>query len=225
MAKNKLKKFEQLKTFENVFQPKLENINLKFNLKGNWNTTYFKNKNPIVLELGCGKGEYTISLAEKNKNKNFIGVDIKGARLWSGARLAKEKKLNNVAFLRTRIDFIERCFEKDEVNEIWITFPDPQIKKNRSKKRLTHPYFLSKYNTFLKDNSCIHLKTDSLFLHAYTIGVLENSNYKIHDSIIDLYSKIDKNKISEEMKIKTHYENLFLKKGKSITYLRFSIIQ
>ena len=194
MAKNKLKKFAELESFSHVIQPSLEELNTQFKFKGKWNKDLFKNDGPIVLELGCGKGEYSVALAQEYPEKNFIGVDIKGARLWSGAKEAKEKDIENVAFLRTRIDLICRCFEENEVDEIWITFPDPQIKRKRARKRLTHPKFLRMYDVILKSNSKIHLKTDSQFLHGFTLGVICAENHHLDDATSDLYNSLVKKK-------------------------------
>ena len=203
MAKNKLKKFAELESFSHVIQPSLEELNTQFKFKGKWNKDLFKNDGPIVLELGCGKGEYSVALAQEYPEKNFIGVDIKGARLWSGAKEAKEKDIENVAFLRTRIDLICKCFEENEVDEIWITFPDPQIKRKRARKRLTHPKFLRMYDVILKSNSKIHLKTDSQFLHGFTLGVICSENHHLDDATSDLYNSLVKRK---HLNIKTFYE-------------------
>lgn len=218
MAKNKLKKFNDLETFSHVIQPSIDELRSNFNLKGNWRKHFFKNDNPIVLELGCGKGEYTVGLAKNFPEKNYLGIDIKGARIWAGASQALEEKLINVGFLRIRIDWIEMCFNSNEVDEIWITFPDPQIKKNRTTKRLTHPIFLKKYNNILKLNSKIHLKTDSQFLHGFTLGVIAGENHTLEDSTEDLYNSVE---LRDCSKIQTFYENMFLNKGMPITYLRF----
>lgn len=218
MAKNKLKKFNDLETFSHVIQPSIDELRSNFNLKGNWRKNFFKNDNPIVLELGCGKGEYTVGLAKNFPEKNYLGIDIKGARIWAGASQALEEKLINVGFLRIRIDWIEMCFNSNEVDEIWITFPDPQIKKNRTTKRLTHPIFLKKYNNILKSNSKIHLKTDSQFLHGFTLGVISGENHTLEDSTEDLYNSVE---LRDCSKIQTFYENMFLNKGMPITYLRF----
>lgn len=218
MAKNKLKKFNDLETFSHVIQPSIDELRSNFNLKGNWRKNFFKNDNPIVLELGCGKGEYTVGLAKNFPEKNYLGIDIKGARIWAGASQALEEKLINVGFLRIRIDWIEMCFNSNEVDEIWITFPDPQIKKNRTTKRLTHPIFLKKYNNILKSNSKIHLKTDSQFLHGFTLGVIAGENHTLEDSTEDLYNSVE---LRDCSKIQTFYENMFLNKGMPITYLRF----
>ena len=219
MGKNKLERFAELRTFTNAHEYLFHEREKEFKLKGKWNEEYFKNTHPLVLELGCGKGEYSNGLAEKYPNKNFIGVDIKGARIWRGAKTAIEKKLSNVAFLRTQIEFIENCFAPNEVSEIWITFPDPQ--PNKERKRLTHPIFLEKYKNVLQTNGILHLKTDSAELHEFTLEVIRDNNLKLIDATADLYESYHAKR--EEVKsIKTHYERLFTAKGKKITYIRFS---
>ena len=220
MAKNKLKKFAQMEDYHHVHQPDLEVLEKGYAMKGNWKKEFFKNDNPLVLELGCGMGEYSVGLAKKFPNKNFIGIDIKGARMWQGATDALGKELNNVSFLRIRIDWIEKCFTENEVDEIWITFPDPQLKKRRGTKRLTHPDFLHRYNNILKQEGQIHLKTDSQFLHGFTLGVIAASAHILEDSTNDLYNDAIKR---EHMEIKTHYEQIYLDKGLPITYLRFML--
>ncbi len=220
MAKNKLKKFDDIKAYKNVFEPSIDDLKDQFNLSGKWNEIVFKNNNPIVLELGCGMGEYSVGLAKKYPNKNFIGVDIKGARMWQGATQAIDQKLDNVCFLRLRIEFIHQCFRSNEIDEIWITFPDPQIKKRRATSRLTHPIFLQRYCQFLSDKGQIHLKTDSQFLHGYTLGVIQGFGHVLEDAEHDIYNA----KVSRDnMEIKTHYEKLFLAKQIAITYLRFRL--
>ena len=225
--KNKLERFAEMKSFANVFEPDIENVKTgHYHLKGNWREDYFKNDNPIVLELGCGKGEYTVGMAEKFPDKNFIAIDIKGARMYIGSKHALEHEMYNVAFLRTRIEFIESFFEKDEVDEIWITFPDPQPIDRRVKKRLTSPLFLDRYLKFLKPGGIVHLKTDSAMLHEYTLQVIRDRKYKLIDASADLYaSKISEYDIDtqEILGIKTHYETLFSEKGFKITYLKFLI--
>ncbi len=178
MGKNKLARFAENKILPNVIQPTREEALEGFELKGKWRENFFKNDNPIVLELGCGKGEYSVGLAKTFPEKNFIGVDIKGARFWFGAKEAVESNMNNVAFLRTQIELVDYFFAENEVDEIWITFPDPQIKYKRTKHRLTHPDFLARYKKFLKPGGIIHLKTDSEFLHGYTLGYLQEQDMK-----------------------------------------------
>ena len=218
-SKNKLKRFKENETFTNVIQPSREDVMAGFEYKGKW-ASFFGNNNPIVLELGCGKGEYTVGLAQINPDKNHIGIDIKGARFWRGAKTALEEKLNNAAFLRSQIELVDHLFAEGEVSEIWITFPDPQIKRKRSSKRLTHPNFLRKYNSFLIKNGIINLKTDSQFLHEYTLGVIESENHYLIDSTDDIYQDIQSRK---NLDIKTYYEKMFLKKDIDITYIKFTL--
>ena len=206
--------------FSNVFQPTFEDLKSGFSIKGKWKSAVFKNDNPLVVELGCGKGEYSVGLSRKFPKKNFLGIDVKGARMWKGASDANNEGLSNVAFLRTRIEFIEYCFAKSEIDEIWITFPDPQIKKKRAKNRLTHPVFLERYSNILQDNGLIHLKTDSQFLHGYTLGIIEGHQHHLEDAEHDIYNAVLKR---ENMEIKTHYEKLFLAKNLPISYLRFRL--
>jgi len=220
-SKNKLKKFIENESFSNVIQPeRKELLSDSFIYKGNWNKLYFKNNNPIIVELGCGKGEYTVNLAKSNPRKNYIGIDIKGARFWRGAKTSLEENLENVVFLRTQIELIDFVFGKQEVNEIWLTFPDPQIKYQRRKHRLTNPLFLNLYKKILVDNGVVHLKTDSEFLHGYTLGVLKGLSIKPSFSNHDIYK--NNNAPNEVINIKTHYEKLFLETKKNISYLRFS---
>ena len=220
MAKNKLKKFSQLEHLPNVIQPETYELKEDIPLKGNWHNRFFKNNNPIVLELGCGKGEYSVALAERYPEKNFIGVDIKGNRMWVGATDSNHKKMKNIAFLRIRIENIIKCFAENEVSEIWITFPDPQIKRKRQSKRLTHPDFLKKYNNFLKEDAIINLKTDSAFLYGYTLGVIEGENHELLDCTNDVYNV---HQTRENMDIKTHYEKIYLGKNTPITYTKFRL--
>jgi|TARA_B110000259_G_scaffold29326_1_gene31514 tRNA (guanine-N7-)-methyltransferase len=221
-SKNKLKKFIENESFSNVIQPKREKLlSEKFNLKGNWNKLYFKNNNPIVIELGCGKGEYTVNLAKLNPNKNYVGIDVKGARFWRGAKTSLEQKLDNVIFIRTQIELIDFIFDDQEVSEIWLTFPDPQIKYQRRKHRLTNPAFLKLYKKIINNEGLIHLKTDSEFLHGYTLGILEGLDIKPLFSNHDIYK--NNNAPSDVINIKTHYEKLFLETKKSISYLCFKL--
>jgi tRNA (guanine-N7-)-methyltransferase len=220
LAKNKLRKFAQMEMYPHVKQPDLKELEEGYEMKGNWKKEFFKNDNPLVLELGCGMGEYSVGLAEKYPEKNFLGIDIKGARMWQGAIKSLEKEMRNVGFLRIRIDWIEKCFAENEVDEIWITFPDPQLKKRRGTKRLTHPEFLKRYSNVLKENGKIHLKTDSHFLHGFTLGIITSENHILEDSTHDLYaSPVER----EHMEIKTHYEQIYLDRGLPITYLRFRL--
>lgn len=220
MGKNKLKKFAEMEVLEHVIQPPFDDIYKKDHpLKGKWNAEIFKNNNPIVLELGCGKGEYSVGMAQMFPDKNFIGVDIKGSRMWKGATESYEKGIKNIAFLRTRIELIESFFGKDEVSEIWITFPDPQLKKARVKKRLPGPVFLNKYRNFLVDNGIIHLKTDNDVLYEYTLSIAEFNNFTILKNTSDLYSESVDNTLS----IQTYYESQFRTQGISIKYLKFQL--
>jgi len=219
---NKLQKFAEFDTFNNCSYLPFEQIKEGHPFAGHWRENYFKNQNPIVLELGCGKGEYTIGLAKNNPNKNFIGVDIKGNRIWTGAKYATDNKLLNVAFLRTRIDFIEYCFGKGEIDEIWLTFPDPQPQKTRVRKRLTNPLFLDRYKKILKPNGLIHLKTDSTSFYEYTLEVVKELNLELLYSTNDLYVNNPSGK-EELTTIKTHYEGLFTEKGEKIKYCCFKL--
>ena len=191
-----------------------------FQHKGDW-ASFFGNNNPIVLELGCGKGEYTVGLAKRNPSKNYIGVDIKGARFWRGAKIAMEEGLKNVAFLRSQIELVDLLFGEKEVSEIWITFPDPQIKYKRTKHRMTNPDFLKKYKHILKPDGVVNLKTDSEFMHGYTLGLLQGLGHEIIYSNHDVYK--NEGAPSEVLEIQTFYENQYLEKGKPITYIQFRI--
>jgi tRNA (guanine-N7-)-methyltransferase len=219
-SKNKLKRFRENETFANVLQPNRDELlEDSFTLKGCWRAQFFKNENPIVLELGCGKGEYTIDLAQKYPEKNFIGIDIKGARFWRGAKTALEEKLGNVAFLRIQIELIAQCFASQEVDEIWITFPDPQIKYKRTKHRLTNEAFLDIYRKILKPQGIVHLKTDSEFMHGYTLGLLHGLGHEVLYAHHDVYGNAHSPK--EVTSVQTFYERQYLEIGKKITYIRF----
>lgn len=221
-SKNKLKRFKENETFQNVIEPTREEVVLgDFEWKGNWNKNFFKNDNPIVLELGCGKGEYSVGLAERYPNKNFIGIDIKGARFWRGAKTAVENGLNNVGFLRTQIELIEYCFAENEIDEIWITFPDPQIKYKRTKHRMTNTEFLQRYKKVLKKDGIVHLKTDSEFMHGYTLGLLHGEGHEVMYANHNVY----RNEGSPEVvtAIQTFYEKQYLEINKAITYIQFRI--
>ena len=221
-SKNKLKRFRENDTFPNVIQPERDAlINGTFAFKGNWNKDFFKAERPIVLELGCGKGEYSVALAQQYPDKNFIGIDIKGARFWRGAKTALEEGLPNVGFIRTQIELIDYAFAKAEVDEIWITFPDPQIKYKRTKHRLTNTEFLQKYKHILKPDGIINLKTDSEFMHGYTLGLLHGEGHEILHANHDVY----KNEYSpqEVIGIQTFYEKQYLEQEKPITYIKFRV--
>jgi len=221
-SKNKLRRFRENETFSNVYQPGREDVlNNTFSLKGNWNKEVFKNDNPIVLELGCGKGEYSVELARRYPNANFIGVDIKGSRFWRGAKTAVEENIPNVAFLRTQIELIENCFGTNEVDEIWITFPDPQIKYKRTKHRLTNAEFLARYKNILKSEGIVNLKTDSEFMHGYTLGLLHGAGHKVLYANHNVY----RNEGAPEVvtAIQTFYESQYLEQNKPITYIKFQL--
>ncbi|MFN8275595.1 MAG: tRNA (guanosine(46)-N7)-methyltransferase TrmB [Flavobacteriaceae bacterium] len=221
-SKNKLKRFRENDTFNNVIQPTREALMQgDFALKGHWARDFFKNDHPIVLELGCGKGEYSVSLAERFPDKNFIGIDIKGARFWRGAKTAVESGILNVGFLRTQIELIEYAFATDEVDEIWITFPDPQIKYKRTKHRMTNADFLQRYKKILKKDGLMHLKTDSEFMHGYTLGLLHGLGHEVLYANHNIYH--NEGSPAEVLEIQTHYEKLYLEKNKPITYIRFKI--
>lgn len=218
----KLEKFAEFESFDNCVTLFWENLSKGFALKGKWHKEHFKNQKPIVLELGCGKGEYTIGLAQKHPEKNFIGVDIKGNRIWTGAKQAIENKMENVAFVRTKIDFIDYCFDTNEVDEIWITFPDPQPQSPRAKQRLTHKLFLDRYRKFLKKGGIVHLKTDSTSLYEFTLEVIAENKLPIIWHTNDLYKNCPVDR-EELINIKTHYETLFTEKGEDIKYICFKL--
>jgi tRNA (guanine-N7-)-methyltransferase len=217
---NKLEKFAEVESFPNCFFLSFRERENGLPNKGKWKTDFFKNEHPLLLELGCGKGEYSVGLAEKNTNKNFIGVDVKGNRIWTGAKAAIEKKLSNVAFIRTRIEFIEGCFAENEIDEIWLTFPDPQPQKTRARKRLTHNLFLSRYSKFLKPGGLLHLKTDSTSLYEYSLENIEAFGWQKLIFTSDLYNNVPPGR-DELVQIKTHYEKLFTDKGEKIKYCLF----
>ena len=221
-SKNKLKRFQENALFSNVFQPERETLEKdQFLLKGQWRASYFKNNNPIVLELGCGKGEYSVHLASAEPKKNFIGIDIKGARFWRGAKSALEENRQNVCFVRAQIELIETIFGPQEVDEIWITFPDPQIKFKRTKHRLTQPAFLSRYKHIIKPKGYIHLKTDSEFLYGYTLGLIESGWGKLDYAHHDIYHNV--HAPEEATAVQTFYEKKFLDENKPITYIKFQL--
>lgn len=221
MGKDKLKRFAENKTFACFVEPEFEQMfRTEHPLKGRWHADFFHNDNPIVLELGCGKGEYTVALAERNPDKNFIGVDIKGARMWRGAKTATENGMTNVGFLRARIEFITSLFAPGEVSEIWITFPDPQLKSRRAKKRLTSPIFLEYYAQLLSTDGWINLKTDSQHLYNYTQAVISQFDLQCEVANNDIYGS---GYADEVLSVKTAYETVYLQRGLPITYTRFSL--
>ena len=223
MSKGKLAKFADMERYENVFQYPYSVVdNVPFDMKGHWCEEYFKNNNPIVLELGCGKGEYTVELARLYPDVNFIGVDIKGARMWTGATLALNEGLKNVAFLRTNIEIIDRFFAHNEVHEIWLTFSDPQMKNPR--KRLTSTYFMERYRRFLVDGGTVHLKTDSNFLFTYTSYMVDTNNLPLIFRTEDLYHQdgLD-DETKKILSIQTYYERMWLERGLNIKYQKFNL--
>ncbi len=225
MGKNKIRRFEENLTFDHVVQPTFAELSkVDLHLKGRWNELLFRREAPLVLELGCGRGEYTLGLARLYPDRNFIGVDIKGARIWRGAKNALEEGLNNVAFLRTHVDHILRCFGKHEVDEIWLTFSDPQIGKAR--KRLTSPLFLDRYRQILKPGGLIHLKTDSPLLYGYTLDQIEEQELRLIEKSDDVYADLIHRVSTAEqavLGIRTYYESMWLKEGRTIHYIRFQL--
>ncbi|WP_277639717.1 tRNA (guanosine(46)-N7)-methyltransferase TrmB [Bacteroides graminisolvens] len=221
MGKNKLQKFADMAAYPHVFEyPYSVAENVPFEMKGKWHEIFFKNNNPIVLELGCGRGEYTVGLGRMFPDKNFIAVDIKGARMWSGATESISEGLTNVAFLRTNIEIIERFFAEGEVSEIWLTFSDPQMKK--ATKRLTSTYFMNRYRQFLKPDGIIHVKTDSNFMFTYTRYMIEENKLPVLFITEDLYHS---NLVDDILGIKTYYEQQWLDRGLSIKYIKFALPQ
>ncbi|PBQ31741.1 tRNA (guanosine(46)-N7)-methyltransferase TrmB [Sphingobacteriaceae bacterium] len=219
---SKQEKFADFETFKNCFTLFYENLQKGFDLKGKWRSEYFKNDHPIILELGCGKGEYTVGLAKNNPGRNYIGVDIKGNRIWTGASQALAENMHNVGFLRTRIDFIDYCFAENEVDEIWITFPDPQPQSTRARARLTHNLFTERYKKILKKDGIVHLKTDSTSFYEYTLEVIEENRFPLIWHTNDLYKNCPADR-EELIKIKTYYEKMFTDKGEDIKYIQFKL--
>ena len=225
MGKNKLSKFADMKVYPNVFEFSFQyNDNQVCEMQGKWNESYFHNNHPIVLELGCGRGEYTVGLAKQCPGKNYIGIDIKGARMWTGATQALQEGLTNVAFLRTSIEQVQRFFAPGEVSELWITFPDPQMKKHT--KRLTSTPFLQRYSQILCPNGIIHLKTDSPFLYTYTDALVKLNNLPVEINTANLYgplSSSEEEQTREARAIRTYYESQWLSRGFDIKYIRFRL--
>ncbi len=224
-SKNKLKRFKENLTFKNVIQPSREIlVDNNFEYKGKWSDLFFKNNNPIIIELGCGKGEYSIELAKLNPEKNFIGIDIKGARFWRGAKTSVDEGLNNIAFVRSQIELIDKIFSKSEVSEIWITFPDPQIKFKREKHRLINLKFINLYKNILVPNGIINLKTDSEFLHGYMLGLIKSTNFL--ELIYSNHNIYNNSGAPEDiLSIQTFYELKFLKQQKPITFINFKVLK
>lgn len=218
--KDKLVRFADNLTFDNMFQLSYEEVIKGFEFKGNWNKGFFRNDNNIVLELGCGKGEYTVGLAQLFPEKNFIGVDIKGARIWRGLVTADEKKLINVAFVRSRINLIEYFFGNNEVSEIWITFPDPHPSKIKEKRRLTSPQFINRYYHILKPEGVIHLKTDNIIFFEYTLDIIRDNGHELLYTSYDVYGEENENALTD---IQTFYEKKWLDHGTKIKYLKFKL--
>ena len=219
-SKNKLKRFQENETFKNVIQPTRDEVLNNFSHKGKWHS-FFGNNNPLIVELGCGKGEYTVALARQNPDKNYIGIDIKGARFWRGAKTAMEENLPNVAFVRTQIELVDYIFAANEISEIWITFPDPQIKYQRTKHRMTNTTFLKRYFNVLKEDGIINLKTDSEFMHGYTLGLLHGEEHEVLYANHNVYHNSGAPK--EVTEIQTFYENQYLAVDKAITYIKFRL--
>ena len=224
-SKNKLKRFKENLTFKNVIQPSREIlVDNNFEYKGKWNNLFFKNNKPIIIELGCGKGEYSIELAKLNPEKNFIGIDIKGARFWRGAKTAIDEGLNNIAFVRSQIELIDKIFSKEEVSEIWITFPDPQIKFKREKHRLINLKFINLYKNILVPNGIINLKTDSEFLHGYMLGLIKSTNFlELIYSNHNIYN--NSGAPDDVLSIPSFYELKFLNQKKPITFINFKVLK
>lgn len=219
MPKKKLIHFRENRSFPHLFQLRYHEVKEDFSLKSNWNRDFFHNNNPIILELGCGKGEYTVELAEKYPEINFIGMDLKGARLWRGCKTVEEKGLKNVAFIRSMIDWIEKFFGDNEISEIWITFPDPF--PNKERRRLTSPVFLDRYRKIMIPGGIIHLKTDNADFFSYTLEIIEKSNHQLISATDDLYHS--KN-TGDMISVQTYYEKIWLEQGKRICYVKFRII-
>jgi tRNA (guanine-N7-)-methyltransferase len=219
VGKKKLVRFAEMLAFDNVVHADSDEVlNRRHDLYGRWAWKFFGSAGPIVLELGCGKGEYTIALARLFPGMNFLGVDIKGARIWKGAKYAFENKMQNAGFLRTRIEFISSFFASDEIEQVWLTFPDPQ--PSRARKRLTSPAFLNRYRGFLRKGGLVHLKTDNMELYNYTLRVIRANSLELLMSTDDIYHTAPNDKL---LSIRTYYEQQFLDQGKPIAYLRFRI--
>lgn len=223
MAKRKLERFAENATFEHFFQPSYFDLQAGFPLRGKWHADFFHNNNPVIVELGCGKGEYTVALAEKYPEKNFIGIDKKGARMWKGGKTSHENAMPNVAFVRSHAEMVCSIFGDAEVDELWITFPEPQPNSPRSKKRFTSSQFLDRYRSILKPGGIIHLKTDSELVYESTLELVKAEKYPLHYSCDDLYQHATIEQLKDVMEVQTHYEKIWLEKGFKIKYLCFSL--
>ena len=223
MAKRKLQRFAENATFNHFFQPLWEELASGFPLRGKWNSDFFGNNNPVIIEMGCGKGEYTVDLSDKYPGRNFIGIDKKGARMWRGAKTSIEENRKNVAFVRTRAENIDLVFGPAEVDEIWITFPEPQPNSPRHSKRFTSPEFISRYRKLLKPGGIIHLKTDSDLFYTYTLEVISESSHELLYNNSDLYANPSDPEVKDVVDVQTHYEKIWLSQGLTIKYLRFRL--
>lgn len=223
MAKRKLQRFAENETFGHFFQPGWEELSSGFSLRTNWNAEFFKNNHPIIIEMGCGKGEYTVDLSSKYPEKNFIGIDKKGARMWRGAKTSQEEERPNVAFLRIRAENICQVFGPAEVDEIWITFPEPQPNSPRHSKRFTSPEFIERYRKLLKPGGIIHLKTDNDMFYNYTLNMINEQGHKLLYSNNDLYANPDDSEVKDVIDVQTHYEKIWLAQGLTIKYLKFRL--
>ncbi len=223
MAKRKLQRFAENETFNHFFQPGWEELSAGFSLHGKWNSDFFENNNPVIIEVGCGKGEYTVELAKKYTAKNFIGIDKKGARMWRGAKTSDEEKHSNVAFVRVRAENIGKVFGEAEVDEIWITFPEPQPNSPRHSKRFTSPEFIERFKKILKPGGIIHLKTDNDMFYDYTLDVINENGHTLLYNTNNLYLHPDEPEVKDVVDVQTHYEKIWLEQGLTIKYLRFRL--
>jgi len=223
LAKRKLQRFAENATFNHFFQPEWEELSAGFSLRGKWNDDFFKNDNPIIIEMGCGKGEYTVDLSDKYPERNFIGIDKKGARMWRGAKISNEEDRPNVAFVRIRAENIGMVFGPDEIDEIWITFPEPQPNSPRHSKRFTSPEFIERYRKVLKPGGTIHLKTDNDMFYNYTLDVIKEDGHHLIYNNSDLYANPGDPEVKDVIDVQTHYEKIWLEQGLTIKYLRFRL--
>jgi len=223
LAKRKLQRFAENATFNHFFQPDWDELSAGFSLRGKWNADFFGNNNPIIIEMGCGKGEYTVDLSDKYPEINFIGIDKKGARMWRGAKTSNDESRPNVAFVRIRAENIGKVFEPSEIDEIWITFPEPQPNSPRHSKRFTSPEFIARYRQVLKPGGIIHLKTDSDMFYNYTLDVIKEGKHHLLYNNGNLYANPDDPEVKDVIDVQTHYEKIWLEQGSTIKYLRFKL--